>query len=136
MSIMATPIYAALLALLFLRLSVKVIMVRRKTRIAIGDQGNEKLTRAMRVQANCAEYAPLGVLLLLMVELQGAHWAAVHALGLMLLAGRVVHAWGFSQMDENLKRRVLGMQMTFLALLLTTLLALGLAIYGHARTWM
>jgi uncharacterized membrane protein YecN with MAPEG domain len=91
-----TSLYAGLLALLFLWLSARVIVYRRGNKISMGDHGDNSLLKRMRAQGNCAEYAPFGVLLLALVEMSGAPNVAVHLLGLMLLSGRALHAWGFS----------------------------------------
>jgi len=109
----ATPLYAALLALLFIALSFRTIRLRRRHRIAVGDGDNAELRRAMRVHANFAEYAPLALLLVFFVEADGAPKLWVHALGIALLCGRVLHAWGFSQPLENFRYRVSGMVLTF-----------------------
>lgn len=111
------PVYAALLALLFVMLSVRTLRTRRRLKIAVGDGGNDEMLRAMRVHANFAEYAPLTLLVLLMLELQGAPAELVHGLGVLLLVGRSVHAWGVSRTDEDYRFRVLGMSLTFTALL-------------------
>ncbi|MEP7206138.1 MAG: MAPEG family protein [Casimicrobiaceae bacterium] len=111
------PVYAAVLALLFFVLSVRTLRLRRSLRIAIGDAGNQALLRAMRVHSNFAEYVPLTLLLLYFVEARGASAWLVHALGVSLLIGRAVHAYGVSQVKENYRHRVLGMTMTFTCLL-------------------
>lgn len=59
--------------------------------------GHAALELAARVQGNCAEYAPIGLLLLALTEAQGAPSLAVHALGLMLLAGRILHFIGYGR---------------------------------------
>jgi len=66
------PVYAALLALLFVFLSVRTIRMRRRLRIGIGDAENPVMLRAMRVHANFAEYVPMGLLLAFFVETSGA----------------------------------------------------------------
>lgn len=43
------PLYAALLALLFVGLSLQTLRMRRRLRIAVGDAGNLAMLRAMRV---------------------------------------------------------------------------------------
>jgi uncharacterized membrane protein YecN with MAPEG domain len=106
-------LYAALLTALYIVLSARVIRLRRALQIGIGDAGNKELARAMRVHANFAEYAPLALLLLVLVEGQGAHPLLMHGLGLLLLLGRAAHAFGVSQSKENLRFRVAGMVMTF-----------------------
>ncbi len=111
------PFYAALLALLFFALSFRTVRLRRRLRIGVGDAGNTQLLRAMRVHANFAEYVPLCLLLFYFVEMRGADLRLVHGLGLGLLIGRMLHAFGVSQEKEKLKFRVTGMVMTFLALI-------------------
>lgn len=101
-----TFVYAALLALLFVALSVRTLRLRRRLRIAVGDQGNEAMLRAMRAHANFAEYVPLSLLLFWFVEQSGASPVLVHAFGISLLAGRLLHAWGVSQVREDYRFRV------------------------------
>jgi uncharacterized membrane protein YecN with MAPEG domain len=106
------PIYAALLALLFIVLSVRTLRLRKRLKIAVGDAGDKTMLRAMRVHANFAEYVPLALLLLAMIELRGAPGWMVHALGTALLLGRLSHAWGVSQDRERFGFRVFGMATT------------------------
>ena len=125
-----TPFYAALLALMFFLLSVRTVRLRRELRIAIGDAGNQQMLRAMRVHANFVEYTPFSLLLIFMVELQGAYFLLVHALCICLLFGRVSHAYGVSETQENYRYRILGMTMTFTALVgSAACLLVGYALY-------
>ena len=112
----ATPLWAALLALLYLYLAAQVIRARYRTRTALGSGGDPGLERAIRAHANFAEYVPLCLVLLLLAELQGAWPWLVHLLGAGLLAGRAVHAWGIASTDEVLSRRRAGMVATFTVL--------------------
>jgi len=111
------PLYAALLGILFFYLSVRTIGLRRKLQIGIGANDNPEMLRAMRVHANFAEYAPLVLLLIALAELQAAPALLVHALGLCLLTGRLLHAYGVSQAKEKFAFRITGMVLTFTALL-------------------
>jgi uncharacterized membrane protein YecN with MAPEG domain len=111
------PIYAALLGFLFFYLSVRTIGLRRKLQIGIGSKESHEMLRAMRVHSNFAEYVPISLLLIYFVEIQGAHPMLVHALGALLVVGRLVHAYGVSQMNEKFVFRISGMVMTFTALL-------------------
>jgi hypothetical protein len=85
-------------------------------RVSIGDGGNEQLLRAMRVQANFAEYVPLALLLIVMLELAGGPAWLVHALGASLAGGRLFHAYGVGQVAEPARVRVIGMALTLTAL--------------------
>ena len=110
------PLYASILALLFVALSVRTLRMRRGLKIAIGDAGNPAMLRAMRVHSNFAEYVPLSLLLIYFVEVGGANVLIVHILALCLLVGRASHAFGVSQINENYAFRVFGMAMTFTTL--------------------
>jgi uncharacterized membrane protein YecN with MAPEG domain len=108
-----TAFYASVLALLFILLSARVIRHRRSAKVAVGDGGDVMLLRHMRVHANFAEYVPLALLLMALAE--SLHtWAwFLHLLGLALLAGRTLHAYGLSQRRETFQFRVAGMMATF-----------------------
>jgi len=124
-----TPLYASVLAILFVALSVRTLRMRHRLKIAVGDAGNQALLRAIRVHSNFAEYVPLSLLLISFVEMSGASALLVHFLGLCLLVGRAVHAYGVSRLNENYAFRVAGMAMTF-----TTLMgASGYLILSHAK---
>ena len=109
-------LYAGLLGLIFLYLSMRVIRNRRRAQIALGIAGDAALERAARVQGNFAEYAPLILLLLWLVETSAYPAWVVHGLGAALLAGRVLHAYGVSQAREDFRFRVAGMMLTFATL--------------------
>ncbi len=129
MMITITPLYAGLIALLFVFLSYRVITVRRSDKISLGDGDNPAMAYRIRAQANCAEYAPLALILLAMAELQGAPIWVVHLLGVMLVAGRVIHAWGLSQHPQNLPARVYGMLLTLMMITFTAIANIGHALF-------
>jgi hypothetical protein len=112
MSLSIVPIYAGLLALLFVWLSIRVIVSRRAGRIAIGIGEDRMLERRVRAHGNFTEYAPFALLLLALLE--GQAWPAwlVHLCGIALLCGRLAHAWGVSNPDEDFRFRVGGMAAT------------------------
>ena len=126
-----TALYAALITVVFLALSRRVIVLRRAAQVPLGDGGDRKLARAMRAHANCAEYAPLGIILIGLAESLSVPALIVHALGLSLVAGRIVHAYGVSQEPENFRFRVSGMSLTFTALAV----AAGAALIGALVRW-
>jgi len=122
-----TALYAGGLALLLVALSARVIAYRRRNRLGLGDEGDRHLLRLMRAQANCAEYAPIGVILLALAELQDTPGLVLHLLGVMLVAGRVMHAVGFGRADPIMALRVGGMMLTLTMIALT-----GLGLVLHA----
>jgi uncharacterized protein len=70
----------------------------------------------MRVHSNFAEYAPFTLLPMALAESLNSWTWLMHLTGLMLLAGRVTHAYGVSQPRENFRFRVVGMAMTHIAI--------------------
>ena len=116
MALSITPIYAALFALFFVALSLRVIRFRRSARISLGDGGDEELRRRTRVHANFAEYVPLTLVLMALAELQDQPGWSIHAIGALLAVGRLAHAYGVSQAPQMGKLRVLGMVTTIAAM--------------------
>ncbi|MCV6585201.1 MAG: MAPEG family protein [Marinibacterium sp.] len=129
MVLTVTPIYAALIAVIFLALSFRVIAYRRAHGVSLGDDDSPVLRTRIRAQGNAAEYAPLGVILLLIAELQGAPVALLHGLGLMLVVGRAMHAVAFGDTQMKFKLRAPGMVLTLTMLMITTALVLILALF-------
>lgn len=127
---MVSPIYAGLLTILLLVLSVRVISGRFKHRVSVGDGGEKDLIKRMRVQANWIEYTPVALLLLLMLELQGASAAWLHISGLALLVGRLAHAYGFGHTPQIVPLRRFGVGLTFASLALLAILNVLFAIGG------
>ncbi|MCR9148001.1 MAG: MAPEG family protein [Rhodobacteraceae bacterium] len=122
-----TPIYAGFLSLLLVALSARVIRHRYVTRISIGDRNSRELRKKMRVQANFIEYAPFGLVLLALAELQGLPEMALHILGSMLLLGRLAHAAGMGATPQRMPLRAAGMVLTLGMLILTAIANIALA---------
>ena len=118
---MVSPVYAALLGLIFIGLSVNAIKARRRFQIAVGDGGNDEMLRAARVHGNFAEYAPLALLLIFMLEMQTVPPLLIHALCTALVLGRLSHAFGVRKVKEDLRFRIFGMVLTFVTLAATAL---------------
>ena len=127
-----TSLYAAILAMLFVVLAIRVISVRRSARVALGDGGEAQLLRRIRVHGNFAEYAPLAIILVGLAESLRTPALVLHGLGIILVVGRIVHAAGVSQPKENLALRVAGMSMTFAAIIIGGLTCLVGAIRSGA----
>jgi len=119
-------LYAPIFALFFVILSLNVIRTRRREKVGLGAGGNRAVERAMRVHANFAEYVPLTLILLLVLELYGANAILLNLLFLTLLVGRGVHAWGVSREPENCSFRVTGMMLTFFVIVAASLALLVL----------
>jgi uncharacterized protein len=90
-AITITPIYVALTAIIMLVLVFPVVVGRNKHRVSLGDGGNQELSVAVRGFGNLTEYAPMLLLLLLMMEMKGVDSQYLHAFGTAFIICRVVH---------------------------------------------
>ena len=118
---MVTPLYAALCGLLLIVLALRVVRLRQRHQVGIGDGGHKDLSLAIRVHGNFVEYVPLALLLLFLLELTRQPVWALHLLGAALFLGRVFHAWGLSTSARASAGRVLGITLTFAVIIVTAL---------------
>lgn len=123
-------LHAALLGLVLLALSFNVVRLRRRHQIGVGSGESRDLELAVRAHANFCEYVPLALLLLLLLEASAALPALLlHALGLMLLLGRILHGFfGLNRSAGATPGRFLGTLLTWLMILIAALLGVGMAI--------
>jgi hypothetical protein len=117
---MISSFYAAVLALLIVYLSLRVIKLRRANQVKLGDGGVPELEGAIRAQGNATEYVPISLILLVLLELDGANLAFIHVGGIALIMGRLIHAKGL--LTDNLPYRILGMQFTLFTIITLALL--------------
>lgn len=121
-----TTIYAALLGLLLIVLSDLVSRTRKKSKIILGHGDDPMLERVMRAQGNFVEYVPLGLILLMLMELKTAEPWVLHMCGTMLLMGRMLHAYGMVKPDGMISGRYWGTALTWLMILGASLFNLWL----------
>jgi len=118
-----TPLYAGLLALWFLVLAWRVIR-RRSHGISLGDGGDPAMLRVIPGHANFAEYVPLALLLMAILELSNFAAYVLHGLGATLLIGRLLHGYAFSFTDRFRFGRFWGTALTFTVLIVEAALCL------------
>lgn len=104
---MIASLYAGLLALLFLALSIHVVRGRFRYRTALGDGGHMELTRRIRAQANFLEYTPFFIILLTLAEHNGLAPYGVHLFGALFLASRISHAYSLLHHERYEEGRIL-----------------------------
>lgn len=110
-----TPIYGSLLAVLIIFLAYRVTSFRRGEGISLGDEsGSKAMKSAVRAHANAVENIPVGLVLLLMLELNHLQPWMLHAFGLTLLLSRIAHAQGLSKRNGPTKGRFYGTLFTWL----------------------
>ncbi len=123
-----TGIYAALAALLIVILAVRVTLRRRAIKVGIGNGGDAILARRIRAHANAAEYVPLALMLLLILELNQTQPLLLHVFGCVLIAGRLLHGFGLSTSPAVTPGRAIGITLTWLVIAAMALLLLWQAL--------
>ena len=116
---MHMSIYAGLCGLMMVWLAVQTIKTRRANKVRLGDGGVPALQAAIRAHGNFAEYMPIVLILLFLLEYNGAYPILIHVVGSAFIIGRYFHAIGM--LTDNLRQRRLGM-------ILTLNILIGLAI--------
>lgn len=118
-----TSIIAALAALLYIALAMRVIGVRRSDKVSLGDAANKTLETRIRQHGNFNEYVPLALILMAIAEFQNAPRLLLIVLGLAILGGRLAHVYGLENMHNAVGRklRTYGMLSTFLSLVVLSL---------------
>ncbi len=119
------PVYAAILALIYVALAMLVIRLRLSERVSLGAGDSPALERQIRVHGNFAEYVPFALLLLAMAEMRAAPPVWLHALGAILVAARLAHAAGLSSAVGLSALRSGGMIGTFGAIIGAAILILA-----------
>ncbi|MCK9193595.1 MAG: MAPEG family protein [Nevskia sp.] len=125
-----TPLYAGLLALWFLVLSVRVARNRGKRQVSLGDGGDTMLQRMIRAQGNFAEYVPMVLVLLVILELSHFSTYVLHGLGIALVLGRLLHGYALGFSKQFMFGRVFGTVLTFATLLIAGLLCIYQGVLG------
>ena len=118
-------IYVALSLIILYRISVNVIIFRRKHKVSLGDKGHEDLARRIRAQGNFTEFIPLFLISLIGLEWIGStkeipyYLIYIHAIGIIFILGRLFHIKGMY--DGSIFFRRNGMRITFYSFLLNVL---------------
>jgi len=117
-----TILYAGLIGLLLLVLSVRVIAIRRQPDgPSLGDGGNKVMTRRIRAQGNLVEYAPMILIMMGLLESAGQSAIALHIMGIALVVGRAMHGYALSISGGSVFGRVGGMVLTLTVLVVASL---------------
>ncbi len=125
-SIPITSIIAAIFAITTFVLSWIVSMRRAAlgkaandlTGFSLGDAGDEILLTRRETLRNFCEYVPICLLLLLLIEVQGATATLVWTIGGLFVLGRILHAFTMLKIPNVLPTRIFGMLTTYTALLI------------------
>lgn len=112
---MITLFYAGLLGVLHVILAENVL--KTYVRRTLGRIDDETVQKAQRVHGNFTEYVPHALILIALLEINGAPAPAIHALGGLLLLARLLHVWGMYMKRVINPARTTGVQMTAFVIL-------------------
>mgnify|MGYP001550457443 CR=1 FL=1 len=112
-----SALYIAIAVFMQFALTMNVVRLRRRHKVAIGDGDYPELQRAIRMHGNFIETVPIALLCLSVYEnvVMPPFWT-VHALGMMLIISRLMHVISLKTRLPLL--RVLGMVGTLLAMII------------------
>lgn len=126
-----TLLYTGLLGLFYVALSFNVIRLRRSKLVGLGHDNDphDPLFRAVRIHGNFSEYIPLLLLMMVLDEMTGRSPLWLHAMGILLLASRVLHMIGITSTHKKSFGRLSGMMITLNLLIISSILLIlkGLA---------
>ncbi|WP_027830034.1 MAPEG family protein [Marinobacter sp. HL-58] len=94
MIIPVSAVFAAVLGLLLIVLSILVSRFRLKYKKNLGVTDDRDFEAAVRAHGNLVEYAPLGLIMLAIAELNGVASGLVYWTGMAFVVGRILHAFG------------------------------------------
>jgi uncharacterized membrane protein YecN with MAPEG domain len=124
-----TLLYAGLLSLLFLVLSVRIIVLRNHG-VSFGDGGNPVLLRRIRAHGNFAEYVPMILLMMGFLECSQLSGVIIHIVGATLLVARLLHGYALSFSETFKFGRFWGTALTFMLLAACGLLCVYQALFA------
>lgn len=124
-----TPFYAGLCGLLLVYLSRRVVSLRNKHQIKMGDGGHAELTAAVRAQDSLIEYLPTALIIMFMAEMLAYSALIIHTLGVLLVASRLMHIQGSKAPSGQSRLRRIATRLTWTQITLASLLCI-LATFG------
>ena len=125
MSVTITLLYAALLGIVGFILQCLVGPLRGRHNVSLDHGGHKDLNEAIRRHGNWAENVPYILLMMALIEINGASKGWLHALGLLLLASRMIHPMGMDANRMAHPLRIVGMAGT----VFSTVGVIGTALY-------
>ena len=122
MPVPVTALYAAILGVLVTAFAMNVTLTRMKLGISLGDGGNARMSRMVRIHGNAVEYVPMALLLMIAYELNRGTGVVLHTAGIALIASRLLHAFALWSSDEPTPIRGAGQMLTWLIIMVLAIL--------------
>mgnify|MGYP005844211677 CR=1 FL=1 len=118
-----SAVFAAVLGLLLIVLSLLVSRYRLRLKQGLGVSEDIDFQAAVRAHGNLVEYAPIGLIMLALAELNGVSGTLIYWAGMGFVAGRLLHAFGMiNGRGGPHMARMVGILLTWLAILVLSFL--------------
>lgn len=117
MILTVTALYTGLFLILLLALAAGVVRRRLRGQVSLGDGGDAALRQAIRAHGNAAEYVPIVLIGLGVLENMGTSAVLLHLYGSVFFLGRLLHAWGLAQPHGVSNARKGGILLSWLVML-------------------
>ena len=109
---MITNLLVASMFLLFFRISIETIKVRKKYQVSLGHGDNKYVAKAVSAHSNFVSYVPFMLIMFYLVEVSGEFpKVLLGGVALAFFVGRLLHFIAFRN-KMNFKLRTLGMHLT------------------------
>lgn len=124
-----TLISASFLGLLLIYLSINVVRNRFRAKVSLGAGDDEGLLAATRAHGNLTEYAPIGLILIGLLEYSRVSWYLVMGVAVVFVVARYMHGLTFGKIEGRNPFRVYGTLLTWIAIAVASVAGL-LSGYG------
>ncbi|WP_262694225.1 MAPEG family protein [Kordiimonas aquimaris] len=119
-----TLISASFLGLLMIYLTMGVAKNRGRSKIDLGTGDDEELLIAVRAHGNFTEFAPLGLILIGLLEYSRVSWYLVMGIAVAFVVGRYMHGLTFGKFEGRNPYRFVGTLLTLLSILVASVAGL------------
>lgn len=123
---MITGLYAAFFAVFQMVMIPWIVRSRVSEKMSLG-MGSEILQRKVRVYGNFVETVPMVLVLMLIAELSGSPFWALHGIGVLMVVSRLSHAFGMMRGTGINRFREIGVMLTMVSLVAGAALCAALA---------
>ena len=125
MLVPVTALYASLLTLIMIDLAFRVGSRRGRLQISMGDGGDPQIVVDNRRHLNFVEHVPMAVILMGIVELNGAPKLWLYIIGAVVVIARILHPIGLNAQGMGHPFRTIGAMLT----MLSTVTLVGIALW-------
>lgn len=115
---------ASILGIMIVAASYRCAMRRLNAKIEIGTGEDKHLERLIRAQGNLTEYAPIGIILIGLLEANAVNTQLLYGLSCALIISRIMHTYGFVSGPGKNFGRFYGTMFTWLTIITASILGL------------